>query len=125
MARIAHLTDLHLLEDDHRDRRGAGRLRLAYLSLARPLDAAARRLRAARALTEVRRSGADHLVITGDLTEDGVDAQFQVLADILAESRIPPSQTTLVPGNHDAYTDEGAWARALAGPLRAYAETST
>src|SRR5690606_9017046 len=32
--------------------------------------------------------------------------------------------TTLVPGNHDAYSEASAFERALEGPLRAYAATS-
>jgi len=31
---------------------------------------------------------------------------------------------TLIPGNHDAYTDRHAWSRALEGPLRQFAPTS-
>lgn len=124
MTQIAHLTDMHLIEDDHGSRRGAARLRLAYLSLARPRKAEHRRSKAARALLEARLAGADHLVITGDLTEDGVAPQFEVLAEVLEESRWPASQVTLVPGNHDAYESGDGFAKALAGPLRAYAETS-
>ncbi len=125
MATIAQLTDLHLLEDDYRQRPFGPRARLSYLSLGRPLDPRERRERAAYALQEVRAAGVDHLMITGDLTEDGYLAQFEVLAELLADSRIAPERITLVPGNHDAYADGGTFAEALAGPLRAYAETST
>jgi 3',5'-cyclic AMP phosphodiesterase CpdA len=70
-------------------------------------------------------AGVDHLLITGDLTEDGYLSQFEILAELLAESRIAPERITLVPGNHDAYEDGGTFAEALAGPLKPYAETST
>lgn len=123
MTRIAHLSDLHLLEEDHAERRGLLRRRLAYLTLGRPNHAEKRRRRAIHALRSAR--GADHVMITGDLTEDGLDRQFQILAEVLAESGLPPAQVTLIPGNHDAYDDGAAFARALAGPLRAYAPTST
>lgn len=123
MTTIAHLTDFHLLEADHDRRRGAERWRLRYLSFGRPVDAAQRRRRALAALIEAWRSGADHLVLTGDLTEDGTPAQFEVLAAVLAESGWEPARVTLVPGNHDAYT-EGAWERALEGCLRPFAATS-
>jgi 3',5'-cyclic AMP phosphodiesterase CpdA len=125
MTHLAHLSDLHLLEPDHDGRRGLERRRLAYLSAGRPHDAEARKRRAVRALTAARRSGADHVLVTGDLTEDGIDAQFEVLAEVLHESGLQPTQVTLVPGNHDAYADPEAFARALRGPLSAYAETST
>lgn len=124
MSIIAHLTDLHLIEEEHASRRGMDRLRLSWLTLGRPADAARRRRRALVGLTEARRSGADHLVITGDLTEDGVPAQFEVLAAVLAESGLDPARVTLVPGNHDLYADGAAWERALGGPLRAFARTS-
>ncbi|KYF53834.1 hypothetical protein BE08_29445 [Sorangium cellulosum] len=124
MSTIAHLTDFHLLEADHDRRRGAERWRLRYLSFGRPIDATQRRRRALAALVEARRSGADHLVLTGDLTEDGTPAQFEVLAAVLAESGWAPSRVTLVPGNHDAYTGSDAWARALRGCLRPFAATS-
>jgi 3',5'-cyclic AMP phosphodiesterase CpdA len=124
MTKIAHLSDMHLVEENHVQRRRAHRLRLSWLSLLRPLEPEKRRHRAARALEAAFASGADHLVITGDLTEDGVPAQFEVLAGVLAESRWPASRVTLVPGNHDAYNDGGAFDQALEGPLRPYRETS-
>ncbi|HEU4412600.1 MAG TPA: secondary thiamine-phosphate synthase enzyme YjbQ [Polyangiaceae bacterium] len=124
MTLIAHLTDLHLLEPHARHRRGALARRLAYLSFGRPHDAEGRRRRFAAALARVRASGAHHLVITGDLTEDGLPAQFEQVAEVLAESRLDPGAVTLLPGNHDVYDHGLAWARALEGPLRPYAPTS-
>ena len=125
MTKIAHLSDVHLVEDHHRDRDGASRLRLSFLTLGRPCDAVDRRRRFSRALHDAYASGAEHLVVTGDLTEDGVDAQVDVLAELLDDGPWDPRRVTLVPGNHDAYHDEHAWARALRGPLAAYAKTST
>jgi 3',5'-cyclic-AMP phosphodiesterase len=125
MTQIAHLSDLHILEDGHKERQGAARRRLAYLSLGRPESPERRRWRAIQALCGARATGAEHLVITGDLTEDGVDEQFEILADILHSSDFPPARVTLVPGNHDAYADHAAFTRALSGPLRAYRATST
>ena len=124
MTTIAQLSDLHLLEDGHERRSTAGRLRLEFLSLGRRLDAVDRRRRAQDALRRAYQAGADHLVLTGDLTEDGVDAQFEVLADVLHASPFADSQITLVPGNHDAYDCPVGFARALEGPLRRWAETS-
>ncbi|WP_437490126.1 metallophosphoesterase [Sorangium sp. So ce1014] len=124
MTTIAHLTDFHLLEAEHDRRRGAERWRLRYLSFGRPIDAAQRRRRALAVLVEAWRSGADHLVLTGDLTEDGTPAQFEVLAAVLAESGWDPARVTLVPGNHDAYAGSDAWERALRGCLRPFAATS-
>jgi 3',5'-cyclic-AMP phosphodiesterase len=125
MATIAHLTDLHLVENNYAHRRFESRARLQYLSFGRPLAPATRKNRVSSALHEVWMRNVDHLLITGDLTEDGHQEQFEVLAQLLAESRIPPERVTLVPGNHDAYIDADGFDQALRGPLRAYAATSS
>jgi 3',5'-cyclic-AMP phosphodiesterase len=125
MTLIAHLSDLHLLEDNPHHRSPAARRRLSFLSFGRPIDADDRRERLHAALKRADRAGADHVVVTGDLTEDGLDPQFEALADVLGWSGIAPERITLVPGNHDAYVDGAAYGRALEGPLRAYRATST
>jgi 3',5'-cyclic-AMP phosphodiesterase len=122
--RLAHLTDLHILEDAHGRRPLEERLRLSFLSFGRPLDAAGRRRRALGALDEARRRGAEHFVLTGDLTEDGSPEQFEALADVLEQAEMDPETVTLVPGNHDAYTHADGFTRALEGPLRAFRRTS-
>ena len=124
MATIAHLTDLHLVENNYAYRRFESRARLQYLSFGRPLIPEARKNRVASALRQVWMKNVDHLLITGDLTEDGHQEQFEVLAELLSESRVPPERITLVPGNHDAYIEADGFAQALRGPLRPYAATS-
>ena len=125
MTLIAHLTDPHLLEDDRHCRPWRLRARISYLSLGRPLDAQSRRRGFASALRTVRLARADHVVVTGDLTEDGVPGQFEAVAEELAASGLRPDAVTLVPGNHDIYSGPTAWQRALAGPLRPWAASST
>ncbi len=124
MTRIAHLSDLHLVEEDHRSRVGAAALRLSWLTFGRTIDYEARCRRVARALQLATLGGADHVIVTGDLTEDGIDEQLELLGAILHESSIDPERVTLVPGNHDAYADGSAFERALEGPLAAFAKTS-
>lgn len=124
MTHLAHLSDLHLLEAEHGLRSGLPRRRLAYLSAGRRHDAEDRRRRALRALVTARKSGADHVLVTGDLTEDGIEAQYEVLAEVLHASGLAPERVTLLPGNHDLYAAGDAFAKALAGPLRAFAATS-
>lgn len=125
MTLLAHLSDLHLLERGHEKRRGLARQRLAYLSAGVPLDAEWRIRKAVFAFQTALRIGADHVLVTGDLTEDGDRAQFEVLAEVLQRSGLHPDDVTLVPGNHDAYSERDAWTRALEGPLRAFRRTST
>jgi 3',5'-cyclic AMP phosphodiesterase CpdA len=125
MTVLAHLSDLHLIERHHQKRSGLARRRLAFLSTGAALDAEARMQRVAATLQAARRARADHVLITGDLTEDGAAAQFEVLAEVLHASGLDPEIVTIVPGNHDGYGPPGTFARALEGPLRAFRATSS
>jgi 3',5'-cyclic AMP phosphodiesterase CpdA len=124
MSRIAHLSDVHML-DPHTKRSGA-RYRFAAkaVSLGRPIDPRSRAKKLARGLAAAKASGAEHVVISGDLTELGDAVEFEHFAEVLEEARIAPENVTLVPGNHDAYTTPQAWRRALSGPLARYAASS-
>ena len=124
MTLLAHLSDLHLLEERYHQRKGIDRFRLSYLSAAVPLDPAERYRNAELALGQARSAGADHVMLTGDLTEDGLPAQYDLLRGLLSDSGFTPDQVTLVPGNHDTYSGPTAWNSALAGLLRAYRATS-
>ena len=108
--RLAHLSDFHLLAP--RDRPD---WRLRWIAAGRPLDADARYARAVRALRHA--SGADLVVLTGDLTESGSVAQFRTFADALAEAQLDPDQVVFLPGNHDRYGPPLAWEGAFDGPL--------
>jgi 3',5'-cyclic AMP phosphodiesterase CpdA len=121
---LAHVTDLHLVEMDHARRTGTEWQRLHYLSAGRRIDAEGRRLKALEAMRVAGRN-ARHIVLTGDLTEDGVPAQFDLLAEVMEEAGLDPDCVTLVPGNHDRYAEPQNFEKALEGPLRAYATTSS
>lgn len=122
--RIAHLSDLHIL--DPKTRRSSARYRLAskLVSMGRAIDPRARALKLAGALRAAKASGADHFVISGDLTELGDQTEFEHFAEVLEDANMPEDSVTLVPGNHDAYTSESAWKKAIAGPLRRFANAS-
>lgn len=124
MRRIAHLSDVHTL--DPRVRRASTRYRLSagFVSIGRPLDPRARAQKLLRGLRAARSSGADHVVISGDLTEMGAPEEFEHFASVLDEAGMKGDEVTLVPGNHDAYTSPNAWREALAGPLARWASAS-
>lgn len=122
--RIAHLSDVHMLDARPSRARSGYSMGHRFLSFGRPLDAVGRRRKLAHALSAARRVGAAHVVISGDLTEIGAPGEFETLAEALHESEIPPACVTLVPGNHDLYTSPDAWTQALDGPLAAYKATS-
>ena len=126
MPRIAHLSDIHMLDDTRSDRVRARRLRPQHAlrqhrAPARP-RAAKKKLQTG--LRAARRAGADHFVISGDLTEMGTPAQYEALAETLHGSGVEPWRITLVPGNHDAYDSPTAWRDAIDGVLRPWAPTS-
>jgi 3',5'-cyclic-AMP phosphodiesterase len=122
--RIAHLSDAHLLEVRPARGRSNYELGVRFVSLGRPLDAWERKRKLASAFAAAERAGANHYVVSGDLTETGTPEQFEAFAEVLDATRLAPSSITLVPGNHDAYTAADAWTRALSGPLAPYAQTS-
>ena len=124
VTRIAHLSDVHMLDARPSRTRSGYSMGHRFLSFGRPLDAAGRRRKLTHALAAARRVGADHVVISGDLTEIGAPGEFESLAETLHESGIAPEHMTLVPGNHDLYTSPDAWIRALEGPLAAFEPTS-
>lgn len=59
-----------------------------------------RRLRAA--VTDIEARDVDGVVFAGDLTEDGRPADFELVADVLSDLRVP---FVAVPGNHDVPKD--------------------
>lgn len=124
ITRIAHVSDVHMLERRPGGPRSPYDWRVRVLSFGRRLDAQARVRKLTSALDSARTSGADHYVVSGDLTESGTPGQFEQLAEALHGTRIDPDKVTLVPGNHDAYTTHDAWERAIQGPLRAFANAS-
>jgi 3',5'-cyclic-AMP phosphodiesterase len=122
--RIAHLSDVHMLDPRPSRTRAGWSMQVRFLSFGRPLDAEGRRRKLLRSLDTGRRVGANHFVLSGDLTEVGAPGEFETLAEALHDSGIAPEQFTLVPGNHDVYSSADAWRWALAGPLAAFAPTS-
>lgn len=74
-----------------------------------------RRTRLLEGLHAARMAGVGHLVMTGDLTAHGTEAQVHELGAVL-DAGWPGARATLVPGNHD---EGSAFDRALepGGPL--------
>ncbi len=124
LPRIAHLSDMHVLDPRPSRTRAGWSMRTRFLSIGRPLDAAGRRRKLERSLETAKRVGAQHFVLSGDLTEIGSPGEYETFADVLHASGISPERVTLVPGNHDVYSSADAWRWALEGPLAAFARTS-
>lgn len=80
---LAHLSDLHLGKSDKH--------RTMALALSDAL----------------LRSNVDHAIVTGDITEHGLSAEFDLFKNIFAEL-YRAGRISLVPGNHDRLNDEAA-----------------
>src|SRR6478672_11037807 len=104
--RIAHLSDVHLIAA--RSQRRTYGLRSRAVRFGRSNDPVLRGKKLASALHSVVTSGADHVVVSGDLTELGDEAEYELFAEILSAARIPADRITLIPGNHDAYSTRDA-----------------
>jgi 3',5'-cyclic AMP phosphodiesterase CpdA len=125
LTRIAHLSDLHMLDERSDGDRAQGYdLSTQFVSIGRRLDPIDRKKKLRIGFAAAKRAGASHFVISGDLTEMGTKAQYEALAEALHGSGVEPWRITLVPGNHDAYDSPTGWRDALDGPLRPWAPTS-
>ena len=54
-------------------------------------------------LADCRARRVDHIVVTGDLTNVSLAAEFDAARDVFARNGWSPDDVTVVPGNHDVY----------------------
>ncbi|MFO0553284.1 MAG: metallophosphoesterase [Polyangiaceae bacterium] len=104
--RVAHISDLHLL-----DLEGAVPLRLFNKRLTGFANLKLRRVHKHKpepvklAANHLREMKVDHVVITGDLTNLALEREFERVRHVLEhELGLDPEHVSVVPGNHDAYT---------------------
>lgn len=106
MTRIAHVSDLHVL-----DLQGVSPLRFLNKRVSGWANLRFKRKHVhkpealARVLDAVHDANPDHLVITGDLTNLALETEFEAVRRVLADVvRMPRDRISIIPGNHDAYT---------------------
>jgi 3',5'-cyclic AMP phosphodiesterase CpdA len=58
-------------------------------------------------VSDVRRQAPDQIAVTGDLVNIGLPAEYEA-ASAWLDGLGPPSQVTVIPGNHDIYVDMGS-----------------
>lgn len=117
MLRIAHLSDLHVLDWsgtrplEFANKRWTGVLNLAGGRRGKHPVAVAERL-ADHLGQQVAAGHIDHVIVSGDLTNLALDSEFRRARRVL--DRIgPPERLTVIPGNHDVYTAGAVRARAF------------
>lgn len=103
--RIAHFSDIHVLDLTgvrpwaFANKRAVGGLNL-LLSRAREYSQQV----LARLVDDVNQQRPDHILVSGDISNLSLRAEFVRAGEILDRLSLPPSEVTLVPGNHDCYT---------------------
>ncbi|MBW2734014.1 MAG: metallophosphoesterase [Deltaproteobacteria bacterium] len=103
--RIAHLSDIHVLSLEGErpwsflNQRVLGGANLLFnRGGAYPVEVA-------EALVhDVNAQEVDHVIVSGDLTNLSLKAEFKRVAEMLGRLKGAPANVTVVPGNHDCYT---------------------
>ena len=118
---LAHLSDLHLISShDLSTSELLNKRILGYFSWRLHRHINHRREVLSALLQDLQVMNIDHIVITGDLTHLGRPVEFSRALEFLSKLG-PPSDVTVVPGNHDAYIavdwrqTYALWARYLSG----------
>jgi 3',5'-cyclic AMP phosphodiesterase CpdA len=100
---LAHLSDPHLAPLPMVQMRDlAGKRALGYLNWTRNRHKIHRREALDALVADMQAQRPDHIAITGDLINIGLEAEF-AQARAWLESVGTPGEVTVVPGNHDAY----------------------
>lgn len=104
--KIAHVSDLHLLDLD-----GAVPMRLfnkrltGYINLRFHRKSVHKPFVVEASLRELRKIGVDHVVVTGDVTNLALEREFELVRTVIdRELGMSPDDVSIVPGNHDTYT---------------------
>ncbi|MFH1130082.1 MAG: metallophosphoesterase [Pseudomonadota bacterium] len=103
--KIAHISDLHLLS-----LQGVSPLSFVNKRVLGGLNLLIRRSKefssdVVRALIQdLNEIEPDHVIVSGDLTNLSFPGEFELARDLLGGLRLPPTEITVVPGNHDCYT---------------------
>jgi len=110
---ITHLSDLHFTHPGGWSLRTVwGKRLLGYLSWRMKRRRRHRKETLAAAVRDVQAVGSSGIVITGDLTQLGLPAEYRQVRDWLPCLGAPET-VTVVPGNHDAY-GPAAWQETMA-----------
>jgi 3',5'-cyclic AMP phosphodiesterase CpdA len=104
--RIAHFSDLHVLDLEGVKPHRFLNKRLTGYAMLRMNRSHVHRSSFVRAIARaVAESKADHVVITGDLTNLALETEFEAVRRIIDDDlRLSPKDVSIIPGNHDLYT---------------------
>jgi 3',5'-cyclic AMP phosphodiesterase CpdA len=111
--RLAHLTDIHLAPlPPLKTGQLMSKRVLGFVSWHRFRKQRHRREVLDHVVSDIQSQSVDHIVVTGDLTNISLSAEFRTTAAWLRRLG-EPDRVTVIPGNHDAYVPgagEKGWA---------------
>lgn len=109
--KVAHLSDLHVLDlEGVSPLAYANKRLLGYANIRFKRKHVHRAETVAALMRDVRDSGIEQVVVTGDLTNLALAPEFRAVERMLRdELGLPADRVSIVPGNHDAYVrDDGS-----------------
>src|SRR5262245_29632072 len=123
--RVAHFSDLHVLALEGVERsRFLNKRFTGWVNLRLKREHKHRPAHVRAVAREVARVKADHVVITGDLTNLALEQEFEAVRRLIEEELdIASSDVTIVPGNHDLYTQGAMRARRFTRFFAPYLES--
>lgn len=106
--KIAHLSDLHVLDlEGVPPLAFANKRLLGYANLRFKRKHVHKAEIASLVFREVARAGVDHVVITGDLTNLALESEFRAAHRLIASTLdMPEDRVSVISGNHDAYVSD-------------------
>ena len=106
--KVAHFSDLHLLcLDGTRFRDFVNKRWIGGLNLLANRGRHHKTEIFDKLVDDINAVGVDHVVCTGDLTNLAFKQEFDFALTKFQRLKLDPSQITVIPGNHDAYVQEG------------------
>lgn len=107
--KIAHISDLHILEiRDVRPWQFANKRLVGGTNLLLNRGGKHSSAVVEKALTRLDELDVDHIAITGDLTNLALPSEFEAARRIVDTISEAPQRVSLIPGNHDYYTPDAA-----------------
>lgn len=107
MFRLGHLSDIHIAARPKiRPRRFLNKRLIGGTNLLLNRKKSHKNAVAMTALDHLQNIEVDHIAISGDLTNLGLDEEFLAASNIINSVPNAPQWMSLVPGNHDYYTQQ-------------------
>lgn len=119
--RIIQLSDVHIWRYSLNPLHLINKRLVGFFTLLTGRAATYRLERVDAVVERVRGVGADHILITGDLTTTALPSEFRAARRALAPLLSDPSRVSVIPGNHDRYTTGSVRSREYEAHFGAFA----